>query len=752
MGKRDVNPQSVPTPIPIVPLTLPLPAAGPSNTSAAFTTAPAPAPTAPTAPVSPPTQRVLDCPDPSQTSHNPALVASGLPYGLPNWEAIHPCDLLPALRQAITNQKRIWAKIASNSSPATIANTVRALENADVEITRVLGILETLTSSIGGPELEAIEAEAGPLLASHTAEFYQNSQIYERLVELRDADELALDPEARELVTNWLTEFRINGVALPPEQQDAVRQLSEQITSTEIEFEQRVVKAMSEHSPEFTSAEELSGLSPAEIEHARTASGRFRLELTNTTQQPVQVRLHNPATRAAVLAASLERGYGAHTESDTRGLVLTIARLRAERAQLLGFAHHAELVASREMAGSAEAVIDVLTSVAQPAFAMARQQARELARRAQLEQGERPLAASDWLYYQEQLRHELGLSDHELMPYFELTNVVERGIFFAAHELYGLSFEPRPELAGYLPSVRTWEVKNDSGEGIALFQADYFRRPGKHGGAWMNEIGYGDPATGSLPTVMNNCNFREPQGGEPVLLTWDNVTTVFHEFGHALHAFLSNTRYASAAGTNVPRDFVELPSQLNEMWAYNPRVLAHYAIHHATGQPLPSELAAKLVAAQNFGKAFALAELEAAALLDQEWHRHGPAELPDQPEAVESFERAALEKYGVDYALIPPRYRSAYFSHTFGGGYDAGYYSYTWAEVLAADIEEWFTHTMDHHGDGGLNRAAGQKFADEVLARGASRPPMESVRTLLGRDPRPDALLQRRGLAAPQSQ
>ncbi|MCI6574645.1 MAG: M3 family metallopeptidase [Actinomycetaceae bacterium] len=677
---------------------------------------------------------------------NAVLAPSTLPYGLPDWKAIHNSDLLPALKIAIEHQKQAWQTIGAHPEPATISNTVRALVAADAEITRVLNILETLTSSLGGEELDAIEAEASSLTTAHFTSFYHDGAIYRRLLELEKSGELNHDSQARELVQSWLRDFQLNGIALAPDQQQKVRELDERIARAETEFEQRVVKAMGENAPEFSDAAELAGLSDGEIERARTPRGHYRLELANTTNQPVQARLRNPETRAAVLAASMERGFGSHPDSDTRALVIDIARSRAERAQLLGFANHAELVAQREMAGSAQAIADLLTSVAQPAFAAAREQAQQLAELARAEQGERPFSASDWLYYQEHMGREIGLDSAELAPYLELTNVVERGIFFAAHELYGLSFEERADLSGYAPSVRTWEVKDESGAGIALFQADYFRRDGKHGGAWMNELGTADPATGSLPSIMNNCNFAEPPAGEPALLTWDNVITVFHEFGHALHAFLSHTRYASAAGTNVPRDFVEMPSQLNEMWAYNPRVLANYARHYATGEPLPAALAEKLVAGQHFGKPFETAELEAAALLDHEWHRHGPDDLPSTPDEVESFETAALARYHVDSALIPPRYRSTYFSHTFGGGYDAGYYSYTWAEAIAADIEAWFTHEMDHDGDGGLNRAAGRKFADEVLSRGASRPPMESVIALLGRPPRAEAILDRLGL------
>ena len=673
------------------------------------------------------------------------LTPSKLPFGLPDWQAVNDAELLPELETALATQREAWAAIASSTEPPTAENVLHALEAADAAVDRVSTVIYTLGSSIGGDRYDELEAKASEKIVAQYSAFHQDRAIFARLRALEDSGALEGDVESQELLRDLLADFRQGGIDADAPTQARIREIDDELSKAEVEFEQRVVKAMDAYAPEFEAEAELAGLDPDAVTSAKTESGTFRLELENVTNQPVLAQLTDPKTRAKVLQASISRGLATHPETDTRDLVVKIARLRAERAKLLGFPHHSQAVAEREMAKSSQAIIDLLAKLARPAVAAARTHETELAELAQRD-GVAPLTASDWLFYQERQRAQLGLDDEAMKPYFLLENVVERGIFFAAHELYGITFEPRPNLRGYLPSVRTWEVKDASGTPIALFQGDFYRRKGKKGGAWMNEVGYGDERTGALPTVMNNCNFAEPEPGKPTLLTWDSVITVFHEFGHALHAILSKTNYRSSSGTNVPRDFVEAPSQLNEMWAYNPKVLANFAVHYETGEALPSEIVSALVAAKTFGQPFETTELVAAALLDQAWHRRAAEDLPTNGEELETFEADALKEYGVDYALIPPRYRSAYFSHTFGGGYDAGYYSYIWAEVIAADLELWFTGEMDRGGDGGLNREAGEVLARELLSRGSSRDPMESVRSVLGRDPNPEAILVRRGL------
>ncbi len=675
------------------------------------------------------------------TEKNPLLEKSSLPYQLPDWAAIKTEHLMPAFKEAMRLQREAWEEIATNPDEPTVENTVEALEKANEPLSRAFHAGFTLISSIGGPELEAVEAEAGPLYSEHFNVYRLDKRIYDRLAAL---DLESLEPEAAYFVEEELKAFRLGGIELDDGDQAKLRELDSEISRAEIEFSQRVVKAMEDNELVVENVDDLAGLSSEQLDSFKQADGTYRIPLDNYTNQPIQAELTNPATRRAVLNASLSRGLGDHETSDTRELVLKIARLRAERAELLGYPYHAQAVAEREMAGDSQAIIDLLTSVSIKSVEAVERDRAKLEELAAADPSGDGLQAGDWVYYQEKLRGELGLDDAAIKPYMLLENVVEKGIFYAANKLYGITFKPREDLAGYLPSVKTWEVKDENGEGIGLFQADFYRRKGKGGGAWMNSLVDGSEFNGTKPVIMNNCNFPEPAEGEPCLLTWDNVITVFHEFGHALHGLLTKTKYASTAGTSVPRDFVELPSQLNEMWAYHPEVLANYAINYSTGAPLPPELAQALSASKTFGQAFDTTEFVAAALLDQAWHRLGSADVPDD---VESYEKKALETFGVSVDIVPPRYRSAYFSHTFGGGYDAGYYSYMWAEVLVADLEQWFQTEAQIDDDGGLNRTAGNKLREELLARGGSRSPMESFKAVRGREPRAEALLERRGLA-----
>ena len=683
---------------------------------------------------------------------NPLLTPSSLPYSLPNWAEIRAEHIAPAVREAFRLQREAWEAVATNPEPPSVENTVVAVDASSDIIAAVLNPAYTLFSSIGGDELEAIEAEIGPEYSAHFNAFRLDERIYKRYVALQDVE---MDEESAYVVAETVKMFERSGIALPAEAKEWLKTLDAELSSKEIEFSQRVVKAMTDAEPVFTDPELLAGID-ADTLASWEKDGSWRVPIVNFSNQPVLVDLEDPATRRVVLDASLSRGCGAAAGSDTRALVADIARLRAGRAQLLGKPFHAQVVAEAGMAKDSDAIIELLESVARPAVAAVERDAVGLAElaatdptRATYATGDSGVDAfgpADWIHYAEKERAKVAVSDEELRPYLELQTVVEKGIFFAAGELYGLRFEPRPDLAGYLPSVRTWEVFDDDGA-IGLFQADFYARKGKAGGAWMNSLVDGSGRSGLKPVIMNNCNFPEPAEGKKCMLTWDNVETLFHEFGHALHGLLTKTHYLGTAGTDVPRDFVELPSQLNEMWAYNPRVLANYAVNPDTGEALPAEMVERIVRSKTFGQGFATTEFVAAALVDQAWHRLAPEDVPGA-DGVEAFEAQALEQFGVGTALVPPRYRSTYFSHTFGGGYDAGYYSYMWAEVLVADIEDWFRGEAAIDGDGGLNRTAGGKLRAELLSRGGSRDPMESFVAVRGRAPRAEALLERRGLDA----
>ncbi|WP_126417062.1 M3 family metallopeptidase [Trueperella bialowiezensis] len=672
-------------------------------------------------------------------TNNPLLSESTLPYRVPDWRAIKPEHILPAVTELMARQREAWEAVATNPEQATAENTVHALEDSGLALDLALNAAFTLVSSIGGDELEAVQAELMPMLTEHGNAYRLDKRIYERFVAIDVAD---LDPETRRYVEEEIKAFRLSGIELDDAGKARLRELDAELSALEVEFSQRVVKAMEDNAPVFDSAEELEGVPADRLEAAKQEDGTYRFALENFTNQTLQLDLVRPESRAKVLEASMSRGLGEHASSDTRQTVLDIARLRAERAELLGYPFHAQAVAEAGMARDSQAIVDLLGSVAPKAVAAVDRDREELEKLAAADGCE--LTAADYTYYQEKLRARLGLDDNALRPYLKLDNVVENGIFYAAEKLYGITFKERDDIAGYVPTMKTWEVFDPNGEGIGLFQADFYRRPGKSGGAWMNSAVDASTHDGTKPVILNNCNFAEPAPGEPTLLTWDHVITVFHEFGHALHGLLSRTTYRSLAGTSVARDFVEMPSQLNEMWAYHPQVMANYAVHHATGEPLPADLVAKLTEAATFGQAFATTEFVAAALIDQAWHRLGPDEIPAD---VDEFEAHALAEFGVAHELVPPRYRSAFFAHTFGGGYDAGYYSYMWAEVLVGDLEDWFRTEGAIDGDGGLNRTAGEKYLTELLSRGNSRDPMESFVAIRGREPRAEALLERRGLA-----
>ncbi|MFP7696612.1 M3 family metallopeptidase [Trueperella sp. LYQ143] len=674
------------------------------------------------------------------TCDNPILTPSDRPYSSPDWPAIRPEHIVPAVQAAFTQEEEAWEQIATCPQPATFQNTALALEDAARLSDYVLSISWTLMSSIGGEEYERIEADVSALLNTHNTKFWLDKRIYDRLSDI-DLDEL--DGESARLVTELLETYTRSGVQLSEADKETLRDIDAQLAALHVEFSQRAIKAMDDHAVVFTESE-CAGLAEDQLNAARNAEGNYRFVLDNFTNQMLLTQLKDPQSRERLFTASITRGLGAHASSDTRQIVLDIVQLRAQRARLLGYPFFAQITADESVAKDADAIEKLLSDVARRSVAAFN---RELPRMQELADADRQqIRPADVMFYQEKMRAELGLDDAALRPYLALDNVVEKGIFFAAHQLYGLSFTERTDIPGYVDSMRTWEVSDADGKPIGLFQADYFRRPGKAGGAWMSGIHGFSSHDGTLPLIFNNANFTQPEDpSQPCLLTWDNVITVFHEFGHALHGLLSKATYRSLSGARVPRDFVELPSQLNEMWAYHPQVMASYAVHYQTGEPLPKDLVDTLNASITFGQAFATTEFVSAALLDHAWHRITPDQAITD---IAAFEKHALAHYGIDTDLVPPRYRSAYFSHTFAGGYAAAYYAYLWADVLVSEIEEWFKTEGARDGDGGLNREAGAIVRREILERGNTRDPMESFRAVRGRDPHAAALMRKRGLEA----
>lgn len=681
---------------------------------------------------------------------HPLAAASPLPYELPEFAKLTPALLAEAIEAGMESERAEWEAIATNPEPPTVANTVEALELTGQLFDRATDIFFNLAGAVGGSEYEQLETELAPKLAAHNDAYWLDERLYQRLraVDLSDAD-----PETRYMVSEDLKEFERGGIALAAADKERLRELNARLADLQTTFGQKVIAGLKTAAVEL-SEEEAAGLDEStRAALARTArdagvDAPYLTTVDTPSIQAIAAALTNPAARAKVHAASVSRGW--QEPGDTRELVLQIARLRAERAALLGFDHHAALVAAGETARTTPAVMELLNSLVGPALANLAREAGELADELAAA-GEiaspADFAPADWARAEAVAkRRRFALDDEVLRPYFELNRVIEDGVFFAAHELYGLTFTLREDLEGFDETVKIWEVKDEDGQGIGLFVGDYYTRDGKAGGAWMANFVEQSHLTGKKPVVINCQNLVPPPAGQPTLLTFDEVITAFHEFGHALNGLLSNTRYASVAGANTSRDFVELPSQFNENWATHPRVLANYARHYRTGEVLPAEHVARLEEMAKFGQGYATAEYLAAALLDQGWHQFTADQVPTASADVAATEDQLLRAAGLDPRQPVARYRSTYFNHTFGGGYDAGYYAYVWAEVLAADAVAWFRTEGAQGDDLGLNRQAGKRFAAEVLSRGSSRDAMESYRAFAGRAPQVEHLLAKRGL------
>jgi peptidyl-dipeptidase Dcp len=569
--------------------------------------------------------------------------------------------------------------------------------------------------------------------------------LYERRASLH------LDPESLQLLLRYHTEFVRAGARLSPAQKAQLRDLNKRISSLTTRFKQNVLKATANGAVPVDNARDLDGLSPGQIGAAEQAagarglSGKWLITLQNTTNQPVLAQLTNRALRERIYKASIGRGLSGDT--DNRPVIAELVKLRAERAALLGYPSHAAYQLEDESAGTPAAVRDMIGRVAPAALERARAEAADIQKLIDQQAAATgtpsfTLQPWDWSFYAEQVRKaRYSFDQARVAPYFELDRVLQDGVFYAAQQLYGLSFKERKDLPVYQPDVRVFEVFDADGKPLALFLADFFARDNKQGGAWMAAYVAQSTLLHHKPVVANHLNIPKPQPGQPALLTFDEVTGMFHEFGHAVHGMLSNVRYPLLAGTQVPRDFVEYPSQYNEMWAREPAVVAHYARHYQSGAPMPPELLVKVLEAQKFNQGYATTEYIAAALLDQAWHQISAAQAPTA-DGVPAFEQAALRTSGLDYAPVPPRYHSTYFSHVFEGGYSAGYYAYLWSEVLARDTGQWF---REH---GGLTRANGDVLRQKVLSRGRSEDPKVQFRNFYGRAPEIAPLLEYRGLVS----
>ncbi|MFG2138254.1 M3 family metallopeptidase [Streptomyces sp. NPDC048650] len=672
---------------------------------------------------------------------NPFFQQSELPYELPPFARIRPAHYRPAFERGMADQLAEVAAIGGRAEPATFQNTVEALERSGSVLRRVRRVFRNAADADTDAEIQAIEAEIAPRLAAHDDALLLDPALFARFDDLfTRRGRLDLDDEQLRILERHHTQRVRAGARLTPQQQRRLRELNAEIASRCTEFQQNLRTATADAALVLDRAEELAGLpadqiaAAAENADARGHHGKYVLSLKNFSHQSELAALADPALRERLLAASLGRG------STSNGPVaVALATLRAERAALLGHPSHAAWVVADGTAGSTGAVEDMLGRLIAPALTNAAREGDALAEAAGVDE----ISAADWQYYSERIRKErFDVDAAALRPYLELDNVLRNGVFHAAELVYGITFTERTDLVGPHPDARVFEVHDTDGGPLGLYIGDFHARPSKRGGAWMDELVAQSHLLGQKPVVINHLNIAKPPAGEPVLLTWSEVTTLFHEFGHALHGLFSDVRHPTLSGTKVPRDFVEFPSQVNEMWADRPEVLAHYARHHLTGEPMPPELPARLREAESFGVGFRMVEHLAAALLDWAWHSLPVDGGPLDPDGAEAFETAALERYGLALAAIPPRYRTGYFAHVFGGDYAAGYYGYRWAEVLDADTVRWFRE------NGKTVRESGEIFRRELLAKGGGVDPMRAFRAVVGRDPEIGPLLARHGLTA----
>ncbi|MFE4517129.1 M3 family metallopeptidase [Kitasatospora sp. NPDC056783] len=673
-------------------------------------------------------------------TENPFFQPSRLAYELPPFAEIREEHYLPAYERGMAEQLAEIAAITADPDRPTVENTLVALERSGELLGRVDAVFRNQSSSDTTDVLDELEAKVSPLLAAHHDAIHLDLALFARIEALyEDRAELGLDPESLRLLERRYTAFVRSGARLGEAEQARLRELNAELAGLGTTFQQNVNADTRAAALVLDSAEELAGLPEDAIagaaENARVLGhpGKYVLSVRNTSGQAELDQLTDRSVRERLMAASLGRGI------DVNGpLAIRLAGLRAERAALLGYPSHAAYVVADETAGTVEAVSGLLSRLVGPAVAMARREAEELARVAASD-GIGEIAAHDWAYYSEKVRQRsFQLDAAVLRPYLELERVLRDGVFFAANLAYGLSFTERPDLTAHHPDARVFEVFEEDGSPLGLFIGDFHARASKRGGAWMNAVVEQSGLTGKRPVVLNNLNIPRPAPGEPALLDWDEVRTLFHEFGHALHGLFSDVRYPLFSGTSVPRDFVEFPSQVNEMWMTRPEVLANYARHHETGEPLPAELVERMTAAEGFGEGFRTVEYLAATLLDWAWHT---APRGEEIADAEEFEARVLAAAGIAVDAIPPRYRTGYFQHVFASGYSAAYYAYIWSEVLDADTVQWF------EGNGRSVRESGELFRRELLARGFSRDPLESFHAVVGRAPETGPLLARRGLA-----
>jgi len=687
---------------------------------------------------------------------SPFYAPSALLFHAPPFDKIKDSDYEPAIEAGMAQQLEEIRSIADNPAPPTFENTLVAMEKTGELFRRATAAFDAVTGANTNPGLQKIEEDLAPRLAAHSDAIYLNSRLFARVAAVYNQREsLHLDPESQRLLDITYKKFIHAGANLSDADKAKLKKLNEEESTLSNAFKNKLLAATRDAALVTTDKAALAGLSDAQIAAAaQSAKARgqqgYVIPLQNTTQQPSLTSLSNRATRQSLFENSwtrAERGGESAERSannDTRPTVARLAQLRTEKAKLLGFPNYAAWKLENQMAKTPETALKFMDDLVPPATSNAQSEAKEIQAVIDKQSGDAQKAGFelqpwDWNFYAEQVRKaKYDIDESQVRPYFELNNVLQNGVFYAANQLYGLTFKERHDIPVYQPDVRVFEVTDANGRPLAIFYCDYFKRDNKNGGAWMNEFVPQSKLLGTLPVVYNVANLPKPVEGQPALITFTDVITMFHEFGHALHGMFADTEYPSLSGTSVARDFVEFPSQFNEHWATYPAVFNHYAKHYKTGEPMPADLAAKIEKSRTFNQGYALTELLAAAELDMQWHTLPPG---SPLEDVDTFEKQALEKKHIDLHAVPPRYRSSYFSHIWQNGYAAGYYAYLWAEMLDDDAYQWF---VDH---GGMTRANGDRFRQMVLSRGNTEVLAEMYKAWLGAEPSVQPMLKYRGLA-----
>jgi len=679
--------------------------------------------------------------------NNQFYAPSALPFQAPPFDRITDDDYQPAIEAGMEQQREEMQAIASNPNPPTFENTIVAMEKTGQLFARVIGVFGAVAAANLNPVLEKVRDAEAAKLAAHQDAIFLDSSLFQRVTKIYDERAtLQLEPEALRLVEFYYKKFVHSGANLSDSEKAELKRLNEEESTLSNTFITKLLAANKDAAYVTTDKDALAGLSSAQITAAALSAKERQMDgylipLQNTTQQPDLVTLQNRSTRRAIFENSwnrTERG----GPNDTRDTVARLAQVRAQKAKVLGFPNYAAWKLQDQMAKTPDAALKFMAALVPGSIAKAVKEAKDIQAVAERNGGFR-LQPWDWNYLSEDVRKsKYDLDEEQIKPYFELNSVLENGVFYAASQLYGLSFKERKDIPVYHPEVRVFEVIDADRETLGLFYCDWFKRDNKNGGAWMGSFVDQSRLLGNVPVIYNVCNFSKPAPGEPAMITFRDVTTMFHEFGHALHGMLADTKYPTLSGTAVPRDFVELPSQFNEYWATYPAIFNHYAKHYQTGEPMPSELGEKIKESKTFNGGYALTEVLAAAQLDLQWHTLLASTPPQSPDA---FEKEALEKTGLALSYVPPRYRSSYFSHIWGGDYGAGYYAYLWSEMLEHEAIHWF----ESHG--GLTRENGDRFRKMVLSRGNSEDAAKMFAAWLGAEPTIEPLLKYRGLETPQS-